>query len=392
MKKRLLSMVVAVVLILCAAPIAQAAELENPFSDVSNRAYYRDAVLWAYNAGVTSGTSATTFEPDSYCTRGQVVTFLWRASGSPEPASLANHFVDVAAGAYYHKAVLWAVEKGITTGTSSTTFSPNDRCTEAQVLTFLWRSKGSPAAAGHSTLASRYPGQYYEKALAWADTCGVLDWTPEVVFANDPSPRKNIVSYLYNCAGRVPVGVWIDREIFDSITALVKEQGKYIVSTGSYVWEYTFREQPTGSPVECIVMCPANEKGGDPIITFSQNCDGFQSTISLKRFANGRVAFMFGFNYEQYGLQSTGRIMDYAAFSYDGLTKEFTGTLEYDEYNGPTDRASIEAFEKMTAICLQWTLSNAESIVFPALDGADTDLTIRDLGCIAAYKAIYGIR
>jgi len=390
--KRLFSVVVALALILCAMPGAQAAEAENPFCDVSNRAYYRDAVLWAYSAGVTNGASQNTFEPDSYCTRGQVVTFLWRANGSPEPASSVNPFTDVAASAYYNKAVLWAVEKGITTGTSSTTFSPNDRCTEAQVLTFLWRSKGSPAVSGSSELAARYAGQYYEGALAWADTCGVLDWTPSVMFANDPSPRKNIVSYLYNCAGRAPTDAWINREIFDTVAKLVKEKGKYNVATGTYNWEYSFKELPSGTPVECMVMCLANENPREPLILFSQNCDGFQTAITLRRFANGAAAFTFAFDYGQVGLQSTGRIRDYAAFSYDGLAKTFTGSLEYDSYNGPTDKASIATFEKMTAICLQWTLANVENYVFPALDGADTDLSIMDLGCTAAYKKICGIR
>ncbi len=113
---------------------------ENPFTDVAESAYYHDAVLWAVEKGITSGTSATTFSPNNPCTRAQAVTFLWRAAGSPEPGIAENPFVDVSADAYYYKAVLWAVEKGITSGTSATTFSPNATCSRAQIVTFLWRT------------------------------------------------------------------------------------------------------------------------------------------------------------------------------------------------------------------------------------------------------------
>ena len=110
-----------------------------PFTDVAAGAYYHDAVLWAVENGITSGTSATTFGPNSTCTRAQIVTFLWRAQGTPAAYGL-NPFTDVAAAAYYGNPVLWAVENGITSGTSATTFSPNANCTRAQIVTFLYRS------------------------------------------------------------------------------------------------------------------------------------------------------------------------------------------------------------------------------------------------------------
>ena len=112
----------------------------NPFTDVSATAYYYKPVLWAVQNGVTSGTSATTFSPGKPCTRGQVVTFLWRAEGEPEPAADETPFTDVQMNAYYYKAVLWAVENGVTQGTSATKFSPNATCTRAQVVTFLYRA------------------------------------------------------------------------------------------------------------------------------------------------------------------------------------------------------------------------------------------------------------
>ena len=113
---------------------------ENPFSDVSETAYYADAVLWATSLGITSGTSADRFSPKADCTRAQIVTFLWRAAGSPEPETTDNPFEDVPSDKYYCKAVLWAAETGVTSGTSDTTFSPGKACTRAEAVTFLWRS------------------------------------------------------------------------------------------------------------------------------------------------------------------------------------------------------------------------------------------------------------
>ncbi|MBR4131863.1 MAG: S-layer homology domain-containing protein, partial [Oscillospiraceae bacterium] len=112
----------------------------NPFEDVAADQYYYKAVLWAVEKGITTGTSPTTFRPDRTCTRGQIVTFLWRSKDKPEPEKTENPFVDVPADQYYYKAELWAVEKGVTTGTSATKFSPDSTCTRAQIVTFLYRS------------------------------------------------------------------------------------------------------------------------------------------------------------------------------------------------------------------------------------------------------------
>ena len=110
-----------------------------PFTDVAAGTYYNNAVLWAVKNGITMGTGDTTFSPDVTCSRGQIVTFLWRSQKSPAAGS-ANPFTDVAADAYYADAVLWAVREEITNGTSSTTFSPDADCTRAQIVTFLWRA------------------------------------------------------------------------------------------------------------------------------------------------------------------------------------------------------------------------------------------------------------
>lgn len=168
---------------------------ENPFTDVPADAYYADAVKWAYENGIITGTTATTFGPEATCTRGQVVTFLWRAKGCPEPTSTVNPFTDVKETDYFYKAVLWAVENGITNGTSATTFGPKDTCTSGHVVTFLWRANGKPAAVGESNLVEG--GKWYSEAVAWADSTGLLDGMGAAFGVLNESPRADIVTYLY---------------------------------------------------------------------------------------------------------------------------------------------------------------------------------------------------
>ena len=172
----------------------------NPFVDVKQGAYYYDPVLWAVNhqPQITNGTSATTFSPDATCTRGQVVTFLWRANGCPEPKSTSNPFKDVASGAYYYKAVLWAVENGITNGTSATTFSPDAPCTRAHVVTFLWRSANKPAAGSANPFKDVKAGLYYTDAVLWAVSKNITNGTSATTFSPDsPCTRGQIVTFLY---------------------------------------------------------------------------------------------------------------------------------------------------------------------------------------------------
>lgn len=179
---------------LCAFLCVSAAALENPFSDVRNDAPYYDAVMWALETHVTAGTSATAFSPSATCNRGQVVTFLWRAAGQPEPTSDNNPFSDVSSSSFCYKAVLWAVQQEITNGTTDSTFSPGNLCTYAHVLTFLWRSVGEPEPAGQGA----YAGAWYADALAWSNENGILksaSFTP-----TNPCPRSDIVSFLYRWA------------------------------------------------------------------------------------------------------------------------------------------------------------------------------------------------
>ena len=168
----------------------------SPFADVATDAYYYDAVKWAVNKGVTNGVSETLFGPDQACTRAQIVTFLWRAAGSPEPKS-GSTFADVAADAYYAKAVAWAVENGITKGTSETTFHPDETCTRAQGVTFLYRALGKLAAAqaGFTDVAA---DSYYADAVNWAAENGVTKGISETLFGPDGScTRAQIVTFLY---------------------------------------------------------------------------------------------------------------------------------------------------------------------------------------------------
>lgn len=173
------------------------------FSDVPEGAYYTDAVAWAVEKGVTSGTSGTTFSPNATCTRAQMVTFLWRAAGSPAPKSKESAFTDVAADAYFSDAVRWAVENGITSGTSATTFSPNATCTRAQTVTFLWRSQKSPADGAANAFTDVAEGTYYTDAVKWAVKNGITSGTSANTFSpNADCSRAQIVTFLYRCMGK----------------------------------------------------------------------------------------------------------------------------------------------------------------------------------------------
>ena len=171
-------------------------EPENPFTDISKNDYFYDAVLWAADKGVTSGVTDTLFAPNSSCTRAQMVTFLWRANGSPV-VDYAMNFTDVPADAYYADAVRWAVSKGITSGTSATTFAPDMTVTRAQTVTFLYRAAGTPAVSGGS-FADVDANAYYADAVAWAVSEGITSGTSATTFSPDAAcTRGQIVTFLY---------------------------------------------------------------------------------------------------------------------------------------------------------------------------------------------------
>lgn len=171
----------------------------NPFTDVKEGEYYYEAVLWAAENGITEGTSDTTFSPNAPCTRAQIVTFLWRAAGSPAPKSSSNPFVDVSADAYYYSAVLWAVENGITNGTGDgSTFSPDAVCSRSEAVTFLHRAKGSPAAATHNTFTDVPSGAWYASAVDWAVEQQITNGTGGNTFSPAADcTRAQIITFLY---------------------------------------------------------------------------------------------------------------------------------------------------------------------------------------------------
>jgi len=175
--------------------------LDNPFEDVAKGKFYYDAVLWAVNHDpqITKGVSATSFAPNDGCTRGQVVTFLWRAKGMPEPSNSESPFTDVTnPKSFYYKAVLWAVEQGITKGMTETTFAPDETCTRGQIATFLYRFHGSPDAADSNPFADVSAGSFYYKAVLWAVKQGITNGTSETTFEPDSvCTRGHIVTFLY---------------------------------------------------------------------------------------------------------------------------------------------------------------------------------------------------
>ena len=174
--------------------------VRSSFVDVPSGSYYEDAVDWAVANGITTGTDAAHFSPDGICTRAQAVTFLWRAAGRPAPESRTMPFTDVPADSYYYDAVLWAVENGITKGTSSTTFSPDDTCTRAQIVTFLWRSEQSPAAGSSNPFTDVSADAYYADAVLWAVKEAITTGTTRTTFSPAAEcTRAQIVTFLWRC-------------------------------------------------------------------------------------------------------------------------------------------------------------------------------------------------
>ena len=168
------------------------------FVDVPEGSYYEEAVAWAVENGITKGTSDTTFDPNGICTRAQAVTFLWRAAGCPASKTITMPFTDVKAGSYYYDAVLWAVENGITKGTSDTTFSPDVTCSRAQIVTFLWRSEKSPAAGSSNPFTDVAADAYYADAVLWAVKEDVTKGTTDTTFdPNADCTRAQIVTFIW---------------------------------------------------------------------------------------------------------------------------------------------------------------------------------------------------
>ena len=173
-------------------------DLPNSFSDLAPSDFCYDAVMWAVGRDITGGIGNYTFGPNLPCTRAQAVTFLWRAAGSPEPETRAMPFTDVPVGSYYYNAVLWAIENGITKGTSDTMFSPDATCSRAQIVTFLWRAGGSPATSGNSAFTDVAADAYYAAAVIWAEKNDITGGIGGGLFgSNNDCTRGQIVTFIY---------------------------------------------------------------------------------------------------------------------------------------------------------------------------------------------------
>ena len=172
--------------------------IPGKFTDVDYSGWYSEPVIWATEKGITTGTSEIEFSPNASCTRAQMVTFLWRAQGCPEPKLTKSSFTDVSANAYYYQAVLWALENQITTGTTASSFSPNAIVTRAQTVTFLWRTSYQPIISGNNPFSDLDKSSYYFNAVLWAVNTNITNGTSENSFSPDnPCTRAQIVTFLY---------------------------------------------------------------------------------------------------------------------------------------------------------------------------------------------------
>lgn len=241
-----------ILLALTLALLPTAALAASSFEDVREGDFFHDAVLWAVARGITDGTSPTTFSPGEICTRAQVVTFLWRARGEPEPMDNNNSFLDVEAGSYYETAVAWAVEQGITSGTSDVTFSPDEPCTYAHIITFLWRANGSPDTGGSSHLTADWPESWYKDAVTWAERGAMFEGEDEQFNPDAPCSRARTVVWLHRDA------VVYAADVIRLMGAVSSGREIYL-SPGTYdltEWvEYIMEGQPwdTGNPAVTLI-------------------------------------------------------------------------------------------------------------------------------------------
>ena len=197
MIKRLCVILLATVMIVCMSPAVSASQVD--FADVTASDYFFDAVAWAVDKAVAKGLTENEFGPYIGCARGHVVTFLWRMAGSPEPSNNNNPFADVAADQYYSKAILWAVESGITNGMTETTFEPDGVCTRGQIVTFLWRYYDTPTTENDEhTFSDVFGAEYFYKAVLWAVENGITNGMTETTFeSNATCTRGQVVTFLY---------------------------------------------------------------------------------------------------------------------------------------------------------------------------------------------------
>ncbi len=285
MKQKIISIILSIAMTLTMIPTMVFAADKNSFTDVSANAFYYDAVLWAVNHDpvITNGTDPTHFSPNATCTRGQVVTFLWRSAGEPEPSSSENPFTDVKADAYYYDAVLWAVEKGITTGTSKTSFSPADNCTRGQVVTFLYRTVKEPSVKNVSNPFNDVSDKgYYYNAVLWAVVNEVTSGTSATTFSPENTcTRGQIVTFLYRARDFL-TGLDYSDEVIEQEIETVTDLNQDLADIASE-YDITDNAQETADNAEAVMQemldyCDEQKEAGE-IVDYDQ--DGCLIIIQL---------------------------------------------------------------------------------------------------------------
>ena len=301
------------------------------FTDVSPNAYYAEAVAWAVAKQVTRGTSATTFSPNEACTRGQVVTFLWRAMGRPAHASAKNPFSDVRGNAFYADAVMWAAERGITNGTSATTFGPEEPCTRAQVVTFLWRTMGKPEpVSDRNPFRDVAQNAYYYKAVMWAVEQGVTNGTSAAAFSPDQvCTRGQIVTFLFRALGEERYAVKLPILMYHDLT----EGPSNTVSAAQFAQQMDALQAAGYTPVriqavEQFVRNGTDLPGKPVLITFD---DGYLSNYEiawpiLRGHGFPAVFFTIGISIGKDTYKDTGVTM-YSHFSMEQASEMAKGGL-----------------------------------------------------------------
>lgn len=383
MRRRIISVFIVVAVIIIA--ITPVGAVVNPFSDITRNHPWYDAVLWAYESGVTKGTDATNFNPYSACTRGQVVTFLWNYAGKPTPAIQACQFTDVKQTDYFYMPVLWAVSEGITSGTTETTFSPEAYCTTGQVLTFLWRASGCRSASGSSTLAAEYPERYYTQPLAWAETNEILKDTFWRLF--DPegySSRSNIVQYLYNFAGAPEVKEEGEPDPFDVLYDLIEEKGKTIEGLEG-ITAFVYLDPFSTEIQKQYMLLPLTGRNvSEPVVWFvlSWTEDGFTTHFvdEIQRFSDGEISHtILMITESDIGLMLEGKLEPY---SFGAETD-----LSYCTYTGPI-AAKASAYKLATAAFSEMFTVFGTRIFNGYLDGR---VSLKDFRLNQAYKEAFGL-